>query len=59
MAVEDSPPGVASARSAGLFCVAVPSPATADADLSTANLELSSLVQLDARFISGLFGLGS
>ncbi len=59
MAVEDSPTGVASARSAGLFCVAVPSPATADADLSTANLELSSLVQLDARFISGLFGLGS
>lgn len=55
MAVEDSPTGVAAAKSAGLFCVAIPSPATADADLSAADLSLRSLDQLDAELISRLF----
>jgi beta-phosphoglucomutase len=55
MAVEDSPTGVAAAKSAGLYCIAVPSQATADADLSAADLLLRSLDQLDAGLISRLF----
>ncbi len=55
MAVEDSPTGVAAATGAGLYCIAVPSPATADADLSAADLSLRSLDQLDAGLISRLF----
>lgn len=54
-AVEDSPTGVAAAKGAGLYCIAVPSPATADADLSAADLWLRSLDQLDAGLISRLF----
>jgi HAD superfamily hydrolase (TIGR01509 family) len=43
VAVEDSSSGVASAKAAGLFCVAVPGPLTADADYSAADLVLGSL----------------
>lgn len=46
VAFEDSPPGVAAAKSAGLFCVAVPHPLTARLDLSRADLVLSSLADL-------------
>lgn len=47
LAVEDSPNGVAAAKSAGLFCVAVPNPLTAPLDLSSADLRLSSLAEID------------
>jgi HAD superfamily hydrolase (TIGR01509 family) len=43
VAVEDSPHGVAAARAAGLFCVAVPSPLTAALDLGAADLVVDSL----------------
>ncbi len=56
IAVEDSPTGLASARAAGLMCVAVPGPATAECDLSEADLRLASLHRLDGKLISRLFG---
>lgn len=43
LAVEDSPNGVAAAKAAGLFCVAVPNPMTATLDLSGADVVLRSL----------------
>jgi beta-phosphoglucomutase-like phosphatase (HAD superfamily) len=46
VAVEDSPHGVASAKAAGLFCVAVPNEVTAALDLSGANLTVGSLEDL-------------
>ncbi len=42
IAFEDSPTGLAAARAAGLFAVAVPNPASAQLDLSRANLVLKS-----------------
>src|SRR5260370_40757988 len=42
VALEDSPNGILSAQHAGLRCVAVPNPITADLDLSEARLELCS-----------------
>ena len=46
VAIEDSPNGVAAAKAAGLFCVAVPNPITAGLDLSTADLLVESLEAL-------------
>ena len=43
-AIEDSPVGIAAARAAGLFCVAVPNPMTRDLPLDEADLVLESLV---------------
>jgi HAD superfamily hydrolase (TIGR01509 family) len=43
LAVEDSPNGVTAAKSAGLFCVAVPNPMTAGSTLTAADLQLASL----------------
>ena len=43
LAVEDSPNGVAAAKGAGLFCVAVANPMTAASSLAGADLRLSSL----------------
>ncbi len=42
IAFEDSPHGLAAARAAGIFAVAVPNPATAQLDLSRANLVIKS-----------------
>ncbi len=42
IAFEDSPTGLAAARAAGIFAVAVPNPASAQLDLSRANLVLKS-----------------
>lgn len=42
-AIEDSPVGIAAARAAGLFCVAVPNPMTRDLPLGEADLVLDSL----------------
>jgi HAD superfamily hydrolase (TIGR01509 family) len=44
LAVEDSPNGVAAAKGAGLFCVAVGNPMTAGFSLAAADLELTSLL---------------
>lgn len=46
VAVEDSQHGVAAAKAAGLFCVAVPCPLTSAHDLSRADLVLGSLADL-------------
>lgn len=50
LAIEDSARGVASAKNAGLFCVAVPNPITAGMDFSRADAIYSSLecVSLEA-----------
>ena len=46
VAFEDSPNGIRAARAAGIFCVAVPNPLTADLDLGHADLRLRSLAEL-------------
>ena len=46
LAIEDSGPGVSSAKAAGLWCVAVPGPWTRHQDLSPADLVLESLSDL-------------
>jgi HAD superfamily hydrolase (TIGR01509 family) len=46
IALEDSPNGVAAARAAGVFCVAVPNALTRDLDLSGADVRLSSLSEV-------------
>jgi beta-phosphoglucomutase-like phosphatase (HAD superfamily) len=46
LALEDSPNGVLAAKRAGLTCVAVPNPLTAQLDLSLADLHLASLADL-------------
>ncbi|WP_218574689.1 HAD family phosphatase [Reyranella sp. CPCC 100927] len=43
IAIEDSPNGIAAAKAAGLFCIAVPNPMTRALDLSAADLHLASL----------------
>ena len=43
VAFEDAPNGVAAAKAAGLWCVAVPNALTRDLDLSHADLRLASL----------------
>ncbi|HZV49186.1 MAG TPA: HAD-IA family hydrolase [Candidatus Dormibacteraeota bacterium] len=45
LAVEDSEPGVAAAKAAGMHCVAVPSAMTAGHDLRRADLVLRSLAE--------------
>jgi HAD superfamily hydrolase (TIGR01509 family) len=47
IAFEDSPNGIAAAKSAGIFCVAVPNPITAALDLTKADLVLDSLANFD------------
>jgi HAD superfamily hydrolase (TIGR01509 family) len=43
---EDSPNGIAAARAAGIFAVAVPNPVTAPLDLDAADMRLDSLAAL-------------
>ena len=43
IAFEDSANGIRAAKAAGIFCVAVPNPLTADMDLHQADLRLESL----------------
>lgn len=45
IAFEDSPNGITAARSAGLFCVAVPNPITAQLSVEHANITIPSLLQ--------------
>jgi HAD superfamily hydrolase (TIGR01509 family) len=46
LALEDSPNGVAAAKAAGIYCVAVPNPLTRDLDLRHADLRLDALNEL-------------
>jgi HAD superfamily hydrolase (TIGR01509 family) len=46
VAFEDSMNGIAAAKGAGLFCVAIPNAMTLDLDLSAADLRLASLADL-------------
>ena len=46
-AFEDSPNGIAAAKAAGLFCVAVPNPMTTDLDLSGADVVVESFLKLE------------
>jgi HAD superfamily hydrolase (TIGR01509 family) len=46
IALEDSPNGIAAAKAAGLFCVAVPNAMTRDLDVSAADLRLNSLAEI-------------
>ena len=43
IAIEDSPNGIAAAKAAGMWCVAVPNVITEDLDLTGADLRLKSL----------------
>lgn len=54
LAVEDSPNGIASARAAGLTCIAVPNPITASLDLSRAHLRLASLMERPLEHLLGI-----
>jgi HAD superfamily hydrolase (TIGR01509 family) len=49
IALEDSSNGIRAAKAAGIFCVAVPNPMTADLDLSAADLRLESLTAMSLR----------
>lgn len=46
IALEDSPNGIAAAKAAGLFCVAIPNAMTRDLDVSAADLRLNSLAEM-------------
>jgi HAD superfamily hydrolase (TIGR01509 family) len=54
VAIEDSPHGVASAKAAGLLCVAVPGPLTLGLDLGAADLQVSSIADLTVTRLTGL-----
>ncbi|HZP60669.1 MAG TPA: HAD-IA family hydrolase [Opitutaceae bacterium] len=55
LALEDSAPGIAAARAAGLWCVAVPNESTAEQDFSEAHLRLDTLGnQTLAKLYAGL-----
>ena len=45
-ALEDSPPGVAAAKNAGLYCVAVPGPMTKNLSFHNADMRLESHVDM-------------
>jgi HAD superfamily hydrolase (TIGR01509 family) len=49
VAVEDSPHGIAAARGAGVFCVAVPNEVTRVLDLSGADLVIESFASMSLR----------
>ncbi|MGA7913233.1 MAG: HAD family hydrolase [Candidatus Dormiibacterota bacterium] len=54
-AIEDSPNGIAAAKSARLRCVAIPNPITSGLDLSRADLVVASLADLSlAGLVRGL-----
>jgi HAD superfamily hydrolase (TIGR01509 family) len=47
IAFEDSPNGIAAAKAAGIFCIAVPNPVTSSLDLSGADVIVNSLADFD------------
>jgi HAD superfamily hydrolase (TIGR01509 family) len=46
IALEDSPHGIAAAKRAGLFCVAIPNPLTSQLSLAQADLQIASLAAM-------------
>jgi putative hydrolase of the HAD superfamily len=58
VAFEDSLNGTLAARSAGIRCVAVPTPMTATQDLSVANVVVPTLEGLDLRELLERLGVG-
>jgi HAD superfamily hydrolase (TIGR01509 family) len=46
VAIEDSPHGVSAAKAAGIYCLAVPNPVTANYDLNHADVRVNSLSEL-------------
>ena len=57
LALEDSPNGIAAAKAAGMWCVAVPNVITGGLDLSQADLMLPSLDALPAAGLARKLGL--
>jgi HAD superfamily hydrolase (TIGR01509 family) len=57
VAVEDSPNGVAAAKAAGMWCVAVPNGITGGLDLSRADLVVDSLAGLTPAALAAKVGL--
>ena len=57
LAIEDSPNGVSAAKTAGMFCVAVPNTITAGQDLSQADLLLPSLAGATPESLAASVGL--
>lgn len=53
--IEDSPRGVLAAKRAGMKCVAVPTPSTADGDFSLADAVVNSLECVSAASLARLF----
>ena len=49
IAFEDSPTGIAAAKAAGLYCVAVPNRLTVHSDLDQADLRMNSLAELSLK----------
>jgi beta-phosphoglucomutase-like phosphatase (HAD superfamily) len=47
VALEDSPNGIAAAKAAGMYCLAVPCDLTAGLDLGAADMRVNSLAELD------------
>jgi len=47
--LEDSPPGIHSAKAAGIFCVAIPSPMTRHMAFDKADLQLESLADVSLK----------
>jgi HAD superfamily hydrolase (TIGR01509 family) len=56
VALEDSPIGVASAKAAGLFCVAIPNPLTASMSLDAADMHVPTLAELSLDDIAKRIG---
>lgn len=56
LAVEDSTAGVASAKAAGMYCIAAPSEMTLDADLTAADVRIESFRELSSERLDDLFG---
>jgi len=56
VALEDSPNGIASAKAAGLFCVAIPNPLTAGMSLGQADLLVPTLAGLSLDGIAAQMG---
>lgn len=57
IAFEDSPGGVAAAKAAGVFCVAVPNQVTRSLDFPGADLVVSSLTVVSLRELLSSFGI--
>lgn len=55
LALEDSPNGIASAKAAGLFCVAIPNPLTSQMELGHADMQVATLANLSLIDIAARF----